>query len=161
MRKLRLALAAFTVLVCGCRSSTNQATRPDSSATATSVTNSSTTLKAAASGGGKSLCPRTGLWALCSVEKRLQRSGFVIEHVKGGQPRRAGFSVAPVAYSLGRSRLEVFLYGSPESATKDVAGLDTLAAAHAYDLAPAIAANALPPALAPFSSRRFDVPAAA
>jgi glycine/D-amino acid oxidase-like deaminating enzyme len=37
----------------------------------------------------------------------------------------------------------------------------TLAAAHAFDLAPAIAAGALPEALGAFSSRRFDVPAAA
>jgi hydrogen cyanide synthase HcnC len=37
----------------------------------------------------------------------------------------------------------------------------TLAAAHAYELAEAIAAGALPPALEPFSSRRFDVRAAA
>jgi glycine/D-amino acid oxidase-like deaminating enzyme len=37
----------------------------------------------------------------------------------------------------------------------------TLAAAHAYDLAPAFACDALPSALEPFSSRRFDVPAAA
>ena len=37
----------------------------------------------------------------------------------------------------------------------------TLAAAHAFDLAPAIATGALPPSLATFSARRFDVQAAA
>lgn len=37
----------------------------------------------------------------------------------------------------------------------------TLAAVHAQVLAPGIAAGSLPPSLAPFSSRRFDVPQAA
>ena len=37
----------------------------------------------------------------------------------------------------------------------------TLGAAHAFDVAPAIAEGALPASLAPFSARRFDVPALA
>ena len=35
----------------------------------------------------------------------------------------------PAVYTLGRSRLEVFLYSSADAAAHDVAGLDTVVAA--------------------------------
>jgi hypothetical protein len=74
-------------------------------------------------------CPRTGQWALCSVETRLKQSGFVLRRVSGEAPRRAGFSVAPAAYMLGRSRLEVFIYPDDTALAADVAKIDTLSAA--------------------------------
>jgi hypothetical protein len=74
----------------------------------------------------KNACPRTGLWATCSVEQRLVRSGFVIVSVKEDPVRRPGFSVPAAVYHLGHSRLEVFLYQSPAAASADVARLDTL-----------------------------------
>ena len=73
-------------------------------------------------------CPRTGLWATCSVEKRLTQAGFVVRRAEG-PTRRAGFAVAPAAYTLGRSRLEVFIYPSQRSADADAAALDTVYAA--------------------------------
>jgi hypothetical protein len=78
------------------------------------------------SSSAKTDCPRTGQWATCSIEKRLIQSGFVLVPIKERPARRAGFSVLPSAYQLGKSRLEVFLYPTPEAATRDVAGLDTL-----------------------------------
>lgn len=74
-------------------------------------------------------CPRTGLWAECSIEKRLSQAGFVVQRVEVGAPRRAGFSVAPTIYNLGKSRLEVFLYPTESAANADVRKIDTLAAA--------------------------------
>jgi hypothetical protein len=74
-------------------------------------------------------CPRTGQWALCSVERRLIQSGFVIRRVNGAPPRRAGFSVLPAIYTLGRSRLEVFIYPSEATLAADVAKIDTATAA--------------------------------
>jgi hypothetical protein len=74
-------------------------------------------------------CPRTGQWALCSVERRLVQSGFVIRRVGGAPPRRAGFSVLPAVYTLGRSRLEVFIYPSEATLAADVAKIDTVSAA--------------------------------
>jgi hypothetical protein len=74
-------------------------------------------------------CPRTGQWAICSVERRLTQSGFVVRHVSGEAPRRAGFSVKPAAYTLGRSRLEVFIYPSESELAADVAKIDTATAA--------------------------------
>ena len=84
---------------------------------------SSSTVAASAKG---SPCPRTGLWALCSLEKRLSQAGFVVRPVTGPTPRRAGFGVAPAAYILGHARLEVFVYPDEVALSKDIAGLDTL-----------------------------------
>jgi hypothetical protein len=77
----------------------------------------------------KPACPRTGRWALCSVEKRLEQSGFVVRRANGEAPRRAGFTVRPVVYTLGRSRLVVFIYPSEAAASADVAKIDTVSAA--------------------------------
>ena len=76
----------------------------------------------------RSPCPRTGRWALCSLEKRLQQSGFVVKRIGGEAPRREGFSVAPVAYTVGHSRLEVFLYPDEAALAKDIVRIDTLTA---------------------------------
>ena len=70
-------------------------------------------------------CPRTGLWAQCSVEKRLSQSGFVVRSLPDSARRRSGFSVVPLAYLLGRSRLDVFIYPTADAAARDAAGLDT------------------------------------
>jgi hypothetical protein len=82
-----------------------------------------------ASSTTSSPCPRTGRWALCSVERRLVQAGFVVNRVSGEGERRAGFSVSPAVYALGRSRLDVFVYPDEAAVERDVAKLDTLAAA--------------------------------
>jgi hypothetical protein len=75
-------------------------------------------------------CPRTGMWALCSVEARLVQSGFVVRRIARNAPRRPGFSVAPAAYTLGRaSQLEIFIYPSEGALSADVAKIDTVFAA--------------------------------
>ncbi|GAC1485899.1 MAG: hypothetical protein NVS1B5_07920 [Gemmatimonadaceae bacterium] len=79
--------------------------------------------------GSRATCPRTGRWALCSVERRLEQSGFVVRRTNGEASRRAGFSVAPTAYTLGRSRLEVFIYPNDAALAADVAKLDTVSVA--------------------------------
>jgi hypothetical protein len=63
------------------------------------------------------------------VEGRLAQSGFVVRHVNGEAPRRAGFSVKPAVYTLGRARLEVFIYPSESALAADVARIDTATAA--------------------------------
>ena len=74
-------------------------------------------------------CPRTGLWAPCSVEKRLTQAGFVVRRADAPVSRRSGFNVAPAAYALGHSRLEIFIYPTQASANADAAKLDTVYAA--------------------------------
>jgi len=51
-----------------------------------------------------------------------------VKKVDSATLKRAGFSVKPTVYSLGQSRLEVFLYADSASLKKDVAKLDTLVA---------------------------------
>jgi hypothetical protein len=70
-------------------------------------------------------CPRTGRWASCSLEKRLEQAGFVARQAEGEAPRRAGLSVQPQAYTLGRAYLEVFIYPDEAAMKRDLAGLDT------------------------------------
>ena len=74
-------------------------------------------------------CPGTGLWAACSVERRLRQSGFVAKKAEGDPPKRPGFSVEPVVYTLGRGRLELFFYESESDLTRDMSALDTVTVA--------------------------------
>jgi len=74
-------------------------------------------------------CPATGLWAICSVEKRLRQSGFVARRVDGEPPKRPGFSVRPTLYTLGRGHLELFLYDDERALARDMAAIDTVAVA--------------------------------
>lgn len=82
-----------------------------------------------ATGPMKSACPHTGLWAICSVENRLRQSGFVANRVEGKPPTRAGFTVTPLVYTLGSSRLEVFLYPDEAALARDLAKIDTVTVA--------------------------------
>lgn len=130
MRKLPVLLVLAAAALAAC-------TRPssESAGSASSTATTSTIVSASPSDAGTTDastpvgCPRTGKWALCSVEKRLEQSGFVVRRVNGEAPRRAGFSVAPAVYTLGRSRLEVFIYPSESALAADVAGIDTVSAA--------------------------------
>ena len=123
-----------TILICafvaGCGRSSDRVASTDSSH-AGEISLSSSVPAATVSSGAQpsSPCPRTGKWALCSVEKRLERSGFVVRPVPGDVPRRAGFSVAPAAYRLGQSRLEVFVYADEQTLSRDVEKLDTVTVA--------------------------------
>src|SRR5687767_14121873 len=119
------------VLICallvGCNGSSNESAKPDprgssdnklSSGVAKSIVDPKT--------HPTSPCPRTGRWALCSVEKRLEQSGFVVKRVAGEPPARAGFTVTPAVYALGGRRLEVFIYPDEAALSRDVAKLDTV-----------------------------------
>jgi hypothetical protein len=77
-------------------------------------------------GHAKAGCPHTGLWAICSVENRVRQSGFVAKRVEGEAPKRLGFSVTPVVYTLGKSRLEVFIYPDEAALARDFANIDTV-----------------------------------
>ncbi|MEA2706320.1 MAG: hypothetical protein QOH22_1108 [Gemmatimonadaceae bacterium] len=105
--------------------------RPVDSASASDLPSESSAASSTSSGPGpaqSSPCSRTGRWALCSLEKRLKQAGFVVTRVAGETPRRAGFSVAPAAYTLGHSRLEVFVYPDEAALARDIAALDTVTA---------------------------------
>jgi hypothetical protein len=120
-----------TLLICallmGCSGSSNESPKADSRAPSVGK------LSSVASPNGidsamrpASPCPRTGRWALCSVEQRLKQSGFVVRRIVVEPPGRAGFSVAPAVYALGGMRLEVFIYPNEAALARDVAKLDTV-----------------------------------
>ncbi len=121
-------ISPLVVAVSALAACTRSSPQPGESASSTPT--SSTVMATASSGTGAHKppkCPRTGLWALCSVETRLVQSGFVVRHLDSETPqRRAGFSVMPVLYTLGRTRLEVVIYPSASAASADVARLDTV-----------------------------------
>lgn len=120
------ALAVALSLGCG--------RRPEPAVNADSATSGSAAVAPATRSGAtgsttvRSACPRTGLWAACSVEKRLEQSGFVLRKIAPAGAKRPGFSVAPAIYSLGRGKLEVFLYADGNALERDWAGLDTVQA---------------------------------
>ena len=123
---LPLMLAGLTA--CS-RSSSASADSTSSLAVASNTQSASPTGGSPDSSRKAPTCPRTGLWALCSVEKRLSQSGFVVSRVAGSAPRRPGFSVAPAIYRLGKIRMEVFIYPSEAAVSADVAKIDTVFAA--------------------------------
>jgi hypothetical protein len=126
-------LLALAVLAACSRSSSDSAEAAGSVPTTSTVASASLTGSAASGTGTSSAapskCPRTGLWATCSVETRLGQSGFVVRRVKEEAARRPGFSVPPVAYNLGKTRLEVFIYPTESALAADMARIDTVIAA--------------------------------
>jgi len=118
--------------LCFVISSCDRADQPETS-TKTGPSRDSAVLpggSSATAGRVSSPCPRTGRWAICSLEKRLEQSGFVLKKATGEPTRRSGFNVQPVVYTLGgKARLEVFIYPDEAGLTRDVAKIDTTLAA--------------------------------
>jgi len=120
-RQLLFAVIAAGACTRGKETATDTAASPViSSAPATRPTDSTRTVS--------NPCEHSGLWAQCSLERRLKQSGFVVKKLDE-EPTRAGFSIKPSVYSLGASRLEVFFYDDAQSANRDLATLDTVTVA--------------------------------
>ena len=77
-----------------------------------------------ATSNGPSDCPHTGRWAACSIERRLRQAGFVAKRINERAVRRSGFSVTPISYSLGRARLDVFIYDDTATLAREMAAID-------------------------------------
>src|SRR4051812_3556040 len=119
MKLIFMSVVAASTVCVGCGGPSHSDQPPASAATSTST-------PAAGNDSTKSgTCPRTGLWAQCSVETRLSQSGFVVRRVPDSTRRRTGFSVTPIAYLLGRNRLDVFLYPTTDAVAREINGLDT------------------------------------
>ena len=131
MKDFRALLLLVLTPLAGCGRAPSQSSSSTASSATTSQASASDSPPASSSTTARGpACPRTGMWALCSVETRLIQSGFVVRRAAANAPRRAGFSVAPAAYTLGRaSQLEVFIYPSEQALSADVARIDTVFAA--------------------------------
>lgn len=123
-------VAAASAALLGCtRSASDSGVSASSTASTATGAASSTTIAAGnAPTARSSPCPRTGLWALCSVEKRLRDAGFVARRGADEAPHRAGFSVTPAVYTLAGKRLEVFIYPNESALSADVRNIDTVSA---------------------------------
>lgn len=118
----------LSILVVACdRSAQPKSDSPQ--AAVTTVEASRGSVSSTKSSDSSSPCPRTGRWAVCSLEKRLEQSGFVLRKAEGENPRRTGFAVQPIVYRLGRARLEAFIYPDEAALARDVSGMDTIAVA--------------------------------
>lgn len=118
----RLILAALVVgLACG----RSKSERPIDTLSAVPTATSTNGTASSTPSQTVDACPRTGLWAQCSVEKRLSQSGFVVRRMPDSVKRRSGFSVMPIPYILGHSRLDVFIYPTAEAVNGETSRLDT------------------------------------
>ena len=122
-------LFIFALLFVACSGRDGSAADSAAQRPPVSMSPSPTDTAKSASSSIKPACPGTGKWAVCSIERRLKQSGFVVKPMPADTAKRPGFSVRPRVYMLGKSRLEVFLYDSEDAVTKDAAALDTVAAA--------------------------------
>jgi hypothetical protein len=121
--KFPCAILAAATLLGACSAPKNSDSSPDTGATTASSIQATPSSN---NPGAATDCPHDGRWALCSVERRLKQSGYVVKRVEQDSIRRAGFTVKPVVYTLGRSKIEIFLYQDSASVARDVAKLDTL-----------------------------------
>jgi len=117
---------AVCILAAACRN--EPAPQTDTVAAAPSAAVSATA-EVAASDSTRTPCPHNGRWSICTVERRLRQAGFVVKPVAGAPSDRAGFSVTPAVYTLGRARVELFVYADEASLARDLAGMDTVALA--------------------------------
>ena len=122
MNSRRLVIAVFVVAACA----RDKEAAADSATAEAAATSTPTPQRIPVATGNP--CEHTGMWAACSLERRLKQSGFVVRKLDE-KPARAGFNIEPIVYSLGSSRLEVFIYPDEKALAKDLRSLDTLAVA--------------------------------
>lgn len=115
------SLAAMVLLLCAC--SDKEEKPPDSVPSPIPVAVETPRATTSASP-----CPHTGLWAPCTLEKRLRQAGFVVKKSDDEPVKRPGFSIAPTVYSLGTARIEVFFYPDTLARRRDMVLIDTLVA---------------------------------
>lgn len=128
-RAIAISFTAGLAVACGGRHDRSAA--PDSVSVAASApgdTSGHLASGTASTTTKRSTCPPTGLWALCSVQKRLERAGFVLIKLPDTARQPAGFRIRPISYKVGRSTLEVFLYQDEKSLEKDWTQLDSATA---------------------------------
>lgn len=127
---MKIFQQCLALVVMAALSACDAPSRSDSAAaekSAVPVASTSTPVPGASQNTAESkACPHDGKWALCSIERRLRQAGFVMKRVVGDGTRRVGFSVVPTVYTLGKSRLEVFLYRDSAALARDIATIDTI-----------------------------------
>ena len=118
---LRLALLAFIAIACGGEDKPAPDTTASQSYGTAAVAEPDSSLKTPGNP-----CRHTGFWEACTMERRLKQAGFVVKRLDEKPGSRPGFSVDPIVYTLGSSRLEAFIYDDEKSLAHDMAQIDTI-----------------------------------
>jgi hypothetical protein len=106
-----IGLAAFAVIACGGHSD------------ATPVPDTTLPIVAAPT-PTDTVCSRTGLWTLCSVYYRLERSGLTVRKDSARQVKEDALAIGGVELPIARGTIRIFLYADSLSRLRDEAKLD-------------------------------------
>lgn len=81
---------------------------------------------AAVPGGtsGRPICPATGLWSVCAILERLDRSGLAPIRDSSAVATEAPLEAKGLLIKIGRGELEVYIYESASARERDDARLD-------------------------------------
>lgn len=114
MTRARCSLAAALCLAAACADK----------ASVKPAVDSALPIVAAPSPGSAKDCPDTGLWARCSVLKRLERSGLTIHADSLKEIREPALSIAGQRLPIAGGEIEIFVYADSGSRSRDAAKLD-------------------------------------
>lgn len=89
-----------------------------------SATDSALPIVAAASTGSATDCPATGLWAQCSVLKRLSQAGLAVHADSMREIHDPPLSIGGQRLPIAGGEIEIFLYADSGSRMRDAAKLD-------------------------------------
>ena len=118
LNRLRRCVAVLVVLACASADEETEAP----SAAAAGVAGTGPESGAGPDTAGR--CPEWGDWRPCSVEKRLERAGLVVQ--RGTEAVRHDFLQVPgVMYETSRAEIQVFLYPSAAARARDTDTLDS------------------------------------
>lgn len=82
---------------------------------------------AAASTGTATDCPATGLWAQCSVLKRLEQAAFAVHADSLTTISEPPLSIPGKRLPIANGEIEIFVYADSMSRLRDAAKLDSTA----------------------------------
>jgi hypothetical protein len=113
MTRARCSLVALALVV-GCAE--KAAVKPTS--------DSALPIVASSSPGTEKDCPDTGLWARCSVLKRLERSGLTVHADSLKEIREPALTIVGERLPIAGGEIELFVYADSGSRARDAAKLD-------------------------------------
>jgi hypothetical protein len=79
---------------------------------------------AAPATGSATDCPATGLWAQCSVLRRLEQGGLAVHADSLTEVHDPSLSIAGKRMPIANGEIEIFLYADSGSRLRDAAKLD-------------------------------------
>jgi hypothetical protein len=69
-------------------------------------------------------CPNTGLWAQCSVYKRIEQAGLNVQRQLAKEVEEKPLAIKGIELPIARGEIRIFLYADSASRLRDQAKLD-------------------------------------